>query len=507
MIQSLWHLSHILKLASFLYSVDSVDTMSMAETENDSSSFDSDEFSDVDSIYSNDPQTSQPTNDPQTSQPTNDPQTSQPTNDPQTSQTTNDPQTAQPTSGHGQKGPTPFKFDGKDYIEVKEAKVAKRKHPKTSVIWKLGREVKRVGDETSLPYWRCSICKGKGIIAVLSCKATSGPMRHIESHGYKKYKGRLIRLRKEKEAEGPKAPRQFLTISAMEEFRSLLLQWIICCHIALSMIENPLFRGLIEFINVLIIRFLPSSSNTLRQWVMDEYKREKVMKKKALQNARSRITISFDTWTSPFSKKHVLSIIAHFVDENWKRKHLQLSMCRLYGSHSGENLADHIVTVIRDWEIASRVGYIVTDNEASNGVAVDHIFETLEPETYQSIRPKKAKKVALRKRWVRCLAHTLNLISQAFLFGQDPENFLMNTDGAELRGDLDVLIELWRKRGFIGKISNIVRYIRRSPKQRAEFERIRVNDSTKDVYWIAVEEVEDDEQLEVSTFISNYSQG
>lgn len=63
------------------------------------------------------------------------------------------------------------------------------------------------------------------------------------------------------------------------------------------------------------------------------------------------------------------------------------------------------------------------------------------------------------------------------------------------------------KRGFIGKISNIVRYIRRSPKQRAEFERIRVNDSTKDVYWIAVEEVEDDEQLEVSTFISNYSQG
>lgn len=182
-------------------------------------------------------------------------------------------------------------------------------------------------------------------------------------------------------------------------------------------------------------------------------------------------------------------------------------MCRLYGSHSGENLAEHIVTIIRDWEIESRVGYIVTDNEASNGVAVDHIFETLEPETYQSIRPKKAKKAALRKRWVRCLAHTLNLISQAFLFGQDPEKFLMNTDGAELRGDLDVLIELWRKRGFIGKISNIVRYIRRSPKQRAEFERIRVNDSTKDVYWIAVEEVEDDEQLEVSTFISNYSQG
>ena len=42
-------------------------------------------------------------------------------------------------------------------------------------------------------------------------------------------------------------------------------------------------------------------------------------------------------------------------------------------------------------------------------------------------KPKKAKKAELRKRWVRYLAHTLNLISQAFLFGQDPEKFLMNT--------------------------------------------------------------------------------
>ena len=31
----------------------------------------------------------------------------------------------------------------------------------------------------------------------------------------------------------------------------------------------------------------------------------------------------------------------------------------------------------------------------------------------------------------------------------------------------------------------------------SEFERIRVDDDSEDVYWIAVEEVEDDEQLEV----------
>ena len=192
--------------------------------------------------------------------------------------------------------------------------------------------------------------------------------------------------------------------------------------------------------------------------------------------------------------------MAHFVDENWKRRHLNLSMCRLYGSHSGENVGHHIVLVLQDWGIASRVGYIVTDNEAANGTAIDHIFETLEPEVYRQVKTKKARKVELRKRWVRCLAHTLNLISQAFLLGQNPEQFFMNTDMTELTGDLDALTDLWRTRGFVGKLSNIVRYIRRSPKQRAEFERIRVEDDTGDVYWVAVEEVEDDEQLEVSVY-------
>jgi hypothetical protein len=294
--------------------------------------------------------------------------------------------------------------------------------------------------------------------------------------------------------------------SVVNEFRALFLQWIICCHIALFMVENPLFRRLIEFINQLFIQLLPSSANTLRQWVIEEHKRQKAAKKVILGKARSRITISFDTWTSPFGKKHILSVIAHFIDENWERRHLQLSMSRLYGGHAGENIAHHIVPILRDWDIASRLGYIVTDNEPANGTAIDHILEALEPEIYRSIKTKKAKRSELRKRWIRCFAHSLNLISQAFLFGQDPEGFLIKTDGAELTGHLEEVDRLWRTRGFIGKLSNIIRYIRRSPTQRAEFERIQVNDDTGDVYWVAVEEVEEHEQLEVSKSLPKATQ-
>ena len=187
---------------------------------------------------------------------------------------------------------------------------------------------------------------------------------------------------------------------AMDEFRWLFLQWIICCHIALAMVENPFFRALINFINRVVLDYLPESSTTVRKWVMDEYKRQKKIRKEALRRSRSRINISFDTWTSPFCKKHVITVIAHFVDENWERRHLQLNICRLYGGHSGANLAAHILPILSDWGINDRIGYFITDNEASNGTTIDHIIEVIEP---------TVKKADRRRRWIRCLAHTLNL--------------------------------------------------------------------------------------------------
>ena len=61
---------------------------------------------------------------------------------------------------------------------------------------------------------------------------------------------------------------------------------------------------------------------------------------------------------------------------------------------------------------------------------------------------------------------------------------------------MEELQEIWRARGFIGKLINIIRYIRRSPNQRVEFERIKV-DECGDIEWLAAEDIEDEQQLEV----------
>ena len=409
-----------------------------------------------------------------------------------------------PDTGDDDEGSTLI-IDGKEYVETQNLArpIRKSSSKKSSSIWKLGIELKRVDD--SAKFWQCVLCKKKDKFTLYKTSATSGAFRHLKKeHRIVEANKRFIRLKnqtnsKASEAKSKNSPIihdfnhpgqsavSLFSQTLIDEFRLLFLQWIICCNLALSMVENSVFRSLIRFINRAILEYLPESSDTIRKWVISEYQRQKEIKKEIIRKSRSWISISFDTWTAPFSKKHVVSIIAHFVDENWERRHLQLSMSRLYGGHSGENLAAHIVPILRDWGVDGRIGFFITDNEASNGVAIDHILSMVET-TY--------RKADRSKRWIRCLPHTLNLAAQVFLLGDDPESFAAGVGLAEFRNDLEELQELWRSRGFIGKLTNIIRHVRRSPKQREEFERIKVDESG-DIEWLAVEDIEDEHQLEL----------
>jgi len=69
------------------------------------------------------------------------------------------------------------------------------------------------------------------------------------------------------------------------------------------------------------------------------------------------------------------------------------------------------------------------------------------------------RKADRSKRWIRCLPYTLNLAAQVFLLGDDPESFAAGVGLAEFRNDLEELQELWRSRGFIGKLTNIIRHV------------------------------------------------
>lgn len=67
------------------------------------------------------------------------------------------------------------------------------------------------------------------------------------------------------------------------------------------------------------------------------------------------------------------------------------------------------------------------------------------------------------------MGHIINLIAKAFIFGNKSEIFEADIAIAENINDLEAAMRLWRKQGAIGKLHNLIRFIRASLQREAMF--------------------------------------
>jgi len=97
-----------------------------------------------------------------------------------------------------------------------------------------------------------------------------------------------------------------------------------------------------------------------------------------MQEAHSSISISFDLWTLP-NYLAILGVVAHFIDKNGKRRTAVLGLRELEGEHSGENMADVLLQIFKDYNISGRIGYFMADNASSNDTCIDAVLQALYP--------------------------------------------------------------------------------------------------------------------------------
>lgn len=127
---------------------------------------------------------------------------------------------------------------------------------------------------------------------------------------------------------------------------------------------------------------------------------------------------------------------------------------RVIGSHAGEVIAEQVIQVIQEYGMEKRLGYFVLDNATSNDTCVKAILHQL--------RSNLIKK----ERRLRCVGHIINIAAQAFLYDNDKEAFTAEVHGARSLADVKKQLDIWRKKGPIGKLHNIVTFIRRIPQHR-----------------------------------------
>lgn len=125
-------------------------------------------------------------------------------------------------------------------------------------------------------------------------------------------------------------------------------------------------------------------------------------------------------------------------------------------------MAALLLKVIKDYKIGKKVGFFVTDNASSNDVAIDIVLRHLYP-----LMTKEQR----QRRRLRCLGHIINLAAQVLILGNAAEKDLQDLSAYNFQGDFNSVAAAWRKKGVIGKVHNIVKYIRMTPQRRQEFGR------------------------------------
>ena len=312
----------------------------------------------------------------------------------------------------------------------------------TSHIWKYGLQYIRSSDKKEVYYCHeCTVGKSKQELFVIN--GTSRIRNHLEQKhridpqsGIKR-KGSVRKsiIDQQKDAA---ASNTFFWKESVEKFKELLIRWIVYCHIAFFQLENQYFRELLLFLNPALLNHLPKAARTIRSWVMNAFISKKQQLREDLYHSRSRISISFDLWTSP-NPYAILGVVAMWIDATGKRRVTVLGMRRICGEHTGENLGSVVLELLKEYNIVGdQIGYFMLDNASSNDTAVEFILKELCPWMTSKQR---------RHRRLRCLGHIINLCCQAFLMGRNCEKNLAKLEKHYQRGDYTKVEGLWKNFG------------------------------------------------------------
>lgn len=342
----------------------------------------------------------------------------------------------------------------------------KREGGKESWVWTHG--IKIVTQEDGRDWWRCNLCAQK-----YRASGTDKAAAHIKSKHWINHNGPMARhdsvlIQQRRLSSSGSLLREKVDAST---FRTLLLKWIICMHISFSQVESKYFRQMMVYVNPVLEsgNLLPKSGNTIRDWVMKDFGKCKEQITRKLAESEGQVHLSFDLWTSPNSLA-LLGVVGHWMS---KDKHLQttlLGLRRLQGAHSGENMSAVVLDVVKNFRIQTRLGYFVLDNAETNDTCVKSLSDHID-------LPVLSGQPFSRR--LRCFGHILNLVVKAFLFGNDADAFEVESRNRQGLNDEAAELHAWRKRGSIGKLHNVVMFIRRSPQRMEEFLKIQGNIHTE----------------------------
>ena len=359
-------------------------------------------------------------------------------------------------------------FEGIDWKRLRGYKLPSDNYDYKSWVWLHGWRLFQERDKSY--WWLCKACHKakqttKRLCEVKFCttKATTGALNHMIAKHNRDKNGQLVQIqdkpKKRKwslfdaqdgngyDRETERDNELAVTFSS-GAFQAYLYQWIIAGNIAFRKTQSSEFAALLQYLNP---RCKLPHPTTVSRTLAQLYDKALGTITEVLQSAITKINFSFDLWTSK-NKLALLGLVAHFIDHNGNAITTLLALPRQRGRHTGLNICETIAQIFAEFNVQDKLGYFVTDNAYN----IESCLEYL------------GRKVGFqhKQRWVRCSGHIINLAAQEVLFGEGAGSFEVELEDVRLE---EAELALWRKKGPIGKLHNIVYFISRSPQRSERF--------------------------------------
>ena len=182
-----------------------------------------------------------------------------------------------------------------------------------------------------------------------------------------------------------KKPHVTYTEKRQLQLRQFLADWIIdnCqpIHVVTSI-------GLRVFLNELDSAFSMPCEETIRNIIYSAYDYSFPKLKQLIQTQATSISLTMDLWTAR-SRQGYLGITCSYFDPNFQLKEFTLDVAYMRYPHTAENILSVLEEVLASWGLRNLVFNITTDSGSNMKKAVNNMDGV---------------------NWLRCTAHTLQLV-------------------------------------------------------------------------------------------------
>jgi len=254
-----------------------------------------------------------------------------------------------------------------------------------------------------------------------------------------------------------------------ERVQEAFVSLIVTNNLSLSLVESTEFQSFCKSLNPAVYssNTLPRSHNTVSAWIEKIFYQKQELVQTLLETAITNIHLAVDIWTSP-NNHLLLGICGHFIDSTGKYRALLLALRPVRG-HSGEDQWRALQPTLQKLNLLRRIGAIVGDNSGTNDTLCRAIQSYLLQHQQIHWNPSHRR--------IRCQGHILNLVVQAFFFQSDEEVESMAAYDQQEENDIEsfeanrkeIRGNFRTKYGALGKLHNIVVFIRASPQRTTYF--------------------------------------